>query len=76
MTRVILDTTVQQILHNLTQPLELCNEAGKLLARVVPVLDQTQFEPVVPQLSADELQRRRQEPDYSTAEVLAFLENL
>ena len=76
MTQIILDAVLRSKLHDLSQPLELCDESGWVLARLTPVLDPSQYEPVEPQLSADELQRRRQEPDFSTAEVLAYLEKL
>jgi hypothetical protein len=76
MTQVILDAALRSKLHGLTQPLELCDEAGRVLARLVPVVDESQFEPLEPQISAEELQRRRGEPEFSTAEVLAYLEKL
>ena len=77
MTQVILDRTLRTQLHNLTEPLELCDESGRLLARVVPVLDESQYEPVEPQVSTEELQRRRESTEwYSTAEVLAYLDEL
>ena len=76
MTKVIVDETLRSKLHNLTQPLELCDSSGRVLARLVPLPDPSQFEAVEPQLSAEELQRRRQEPDHSTAEVLSHLEKL
>ncbi len=76
MNRVILDATLRKKLHDLRQPLELCDESGKVLARLIPVLDPSQYEPVEPPISAEELDRRRQEPDYSTAEVLAHVEHL
>jgi len=77
MTQVILDSVLRSKLYDLKQPLESCDESGKVVARVVPVLDQSQYEPVEPPpMSAEELERRRQEPDYSTAEVLAYLEKL
>jgi len=76
MTRVLMSETLRSLLHNLSQPLELCDESGRILATVIPVVDQSQYEPVEPVLSQEELQRRRQEPGYSTAEVLAHLEKL
>jgi hypothetical protein len=76
MTQIVLDAALRSKLYDLKQPLELCDESGRILARLVPVLDSSDFEPVEPQLSAEELQRRRGEPEYSTAEVLAHLENL
>jgi hypothetical protein len=42
-----------------------------------PNFDASEYEPVEPpRLSAEELQRRRQEPDYSTEQVLDYLEEL
>ncbi len=76
MTQVILDPMMRSKLHNLREPLDLCDESGRVLARVVPVLDPSQYETIEPQLSAEELQRRREEPEFSTAEVLAHLEKL
>jgi hypothetical protein len=74
MTQIILDEVLRSKLHNLTEALELCDESGTILARLIPVLDESAYEPVEPAISAEELERRRQEPDYSTAEVLDYLE--
>lgn len=76
MTQIVLDASLRSKLYDLKQALELCDETGKVLARLVPVLDESQFELVEPSISAEELQRRREEPDFSTAEVLAYLEKL
>jgi hypothetical protein len=77
MTQIFLDATFRGKLLNLTQPLELCDETGKLLARLMPVLDPSQWEPAEePYLSPEELERRRHGPDFSTAEVVAYLEKL
>ncbi len=76
MTQIVLDATLRSKLHGLSQPLELCDESGLVLARVIPVPDPSQYEPIEPELSSVELERRRQEPEYSTAEVLAYLEQL
>jgi len=76
MTKVVLDAILRQKLQNLTQPLELCNESGQVLARLTPILDLSKYEPLQPQVSEEELLRRSQseEKTYTTAEVLAFLE--
>jgi len=76
MTRVIVDETLRHKLHNLTQPLELCDADGQLLARLTPALDRLQYEGLEPSLSREELQRRKQNKGktYTTAEVLAHLE--
>lgn len=75
MTQIILDANLRSKLHNLAEPLELCDEEGRILARVTPVLDPAEFERVEPQLSAEELRRRKTSSEwYTTAEVLARLE--
>jgi len=76
MTQLILDAATRSKLRDLKQPLELCNESGKVLARLIPVLDASEYEAVEVPISAEELARRQQEPDFSTAEVLAHLEKL
>ena len=78
MTRVIANEALRSLLHNLSQPLELCDESGQVLGRVFPALDLSQYEPVEPQISHEEFLRRRQskEKTYTTAEVLAYLEKL
>ena len=78
MTQIVVDAELRGKLHNLRQPLELCDESGQVLAWLTPVLNPAgarSMEP--PPLSEEELQRREQEPGaYSTAEVLAHLEKL
>ena len=78
MTRVILNATLQHKLHNLTQPLELCDESGRVMARLTPIPDLSRYEPLEPQVSEEELLRRSQsnEKAYTTVEVMAYLENL
>jgi hypothetical protein len=76
MTQVIVTETLRTMLQDFSKSLELCDESGRVLARVIPVLDPSRYERVEPELSREESERRRQEPDYSTAEVLAHLEKL
>ncbi len=78
MTRVICDAALREKLHDLTTPLELCDEAGHVLARVEPVLDPELYDCTEPQISKEEWQRRlaHKGRTYSTAEVLAHLESL
>ena len=76
MTKVILDAAQRRKLLDLTQPLEIWDESGRLLGRFIPILDSSRCKGVEPQLSEEELQRREQEPDYSTEEVLDYLEKL
>jgi hypothetical protein len=77
MTRVILDATLREKLHNLAQPLELCNDDGRVLARVLPVYDAAEYGPLEPQISDEELQRRKRSTKwYTTEQVLAHLKGL
>jgi hypothetical protein len=78
MTRVIVDEALLSKLLNLSQPLELCNASGKVLARLLPTFDPSLYENLEPNISKEELERRRQNKGktYSTAEVLAYLEKL
>ena len=78
MTRVVLDPVMREKLCNLAEPLEICDEVGRVLARLTPVYDPAEYGPLEPQVSEDELHRRQQsnEKRYTTAEVLARLEKL
>jgi hypothetical protein len=78
MTRVIVDDTLRNQLHNLSEPLELCDETGRVLAEVIPALDLSEYEPWEPPIDEEEMRRREQsnEKRYTTAEVLAYLEKL
>lgn len=78
MTRVTIDAALRSKLHELSEPLELCDETGRVLARVVPVADPSQYKPLVPQVSDDELLRRLKSnaKTHTTDEVLAYLEKL
>jgi hypothetical protein len=78
MTQIILDTNVCGKLTALTHPVELCDASGRVLGRFVPRIDMSEWEPVSPAASEEELDRREQagEKRYSTAEVLAYLEKL
>jgi hypothetical protein len=60
------------------KPIELCDESGHILARVVPVLDREIYASSEPQIRGEELDRRIASPGktYTTAEVLAYLERL
>jgi hypothetical protein len=78
MTRVVINDTLRTMLHDLSQPLELCDESGRVLARLLPTVDAAQYENLGPQISREELQRRKQNKGktFTTAEVLAHLEKL
>ena len=78
MTKITVDANLRSKLLNLNQPLELCDESGQVLARVVPIIDPTLYEGLEPQIGREELQQRKQNKGktYTTAEVLAHLEKL
>jgi hypothetical protein len=78
MTRIYVDADLRSKLLDLRQPLELCDESGRVLARVLPAFDPSLYENLEPQISREELERRKQNKGktYTTAEVLAHLEKL
>ena len=78
MTPVVIDAAMMSKLHQLAQPLELQDASGRVLARVFPAIDPSEYEPLVPQVSEAELDRREQanEKRFTTVEVLAHLEKL
>ena len=77
MTRITLDPDLRRRLLDLREPLELCDESGQVLARLLPEAERRP-QPSEPQISPEEIQRRRQNrgKTYTTAEVLAHLESL
>jgi hypothetical protein len=76
MTRIVLDASVVGQFTALSDPAELCDESGRVLGRFLPLVASSPGFAAQPQLGEAELQRREQEPDYSTADVLAYLEKL
>ena len=76
MTNIFLDANLHSKLLNLNQPLEICDETGRVLGRFTPVADLPNSNGIQPQLTEDQLLQRAQEPGYSTAEVLAYLGKL
>lgn len=78
MTQITLDAELRRKLLDLSRPLELCDESGLVLARLLPTPDPNLYESLEPQVSEEELRRRSRDKGstYSTAEVLAHLETL
>jgi hypothetical protein len=76
--QINLDASLAGKLNELGQTVELCDPTGKVLGRFVPTIDLSQWEPVSPETSEEELDRRARsnEKRYTTAEVLAYLEKL
>lgn len=76
MTQIVVDVNLSTQLHNLSKTVELCDPSGQVLGRFVPLIDLTEWEPLSPDISEEELERRMKssEKRYSTTEVLAYLE--
>jgi len=77
MEKIAVDAEMLEKLYDLRRPMELCDEAGNVLGRFLPVVDRAEFVPSEPRISEEEIQRRRQQKatTFTTAEVLERLEN-
>jgi hypothetical protein len=78
MSQITLDASIANKLSNLIHSVELCDPTGRVIGRFVPLIDLSEWEPVSPAASEEELDRREKsnEKRYTTAEVLAYLEKL
>ena len=78
MNKVLVDSELKRKLLDLAEPLELCDETGRVLARVTPKMDLSEIEFLTPDVSDEKLDRRARsnERRYTTAELLAHLEKL
>jgi hypothetical protein len=82
MTRVTVDADLRKKLMNCTTPLELCDEQGYILAKLVPstpwTTDPANWIELTPPVSEEELDRRSNsnEPTYSTQEVIEMLKKV
>jgi hypothetical protein len=75
MTRITVDAELRKKLLQLNSPLELCDEAGQVIARVLPStpwIDPDNWVELTPPVSEAELRRRMgsNEPAISTQELL------
>jgi hypothetical protein len=78
MTQIILDANLSSKLNELTQSVELCDPSGRVLGQFIPMLDMSQWEPISPDISEEELERRANSSEnrYTTAEVLTRLKKM
>jgi hypothetical protein len=78
MSSIIVDAALSSKLGQQFQPVELCDPDGRVLGQFIPKIDLSQYEPLEPQVSEEELDRRQfQETEsYTTEEVLAYLKSL
>lgn len=75
MAKVILDEATLAKLHHLREPLEVCDESGRVLGYVSPAVDPSLYRTVKVPFTEEELDRFEQEPGGRTlAEILADLE--
>ena len=78
MNRILVDADLKLKLHDFSEPLELCDASGRVVAHVVPVVAITDCEPLTAEISDEELDRRAalRENRYTTRQVLDHLERL
>jgi hypothetical protein len=77
MTRVVINDALRGLLPNLSEPLLFCDDQGQVIGQFIPVPPTVIGQKEPPPLSEEELQRRlTEEPTYTTAEVIAYLESL
>jgi hypothetical protein len=78
MKRIFLDAELRAKLVDLSQPLELCDASGHVLASVFPAVPLSDYDLWEPPYDEEELHRLEQsnERRYSTAELLDHLRAL
>ena len=73
MTPITVDADLRNKLLNLSEPLDLCDESGRLVGMFTPISATAPPGYSEPPLSEEEWKRREQEPGYTTQEVLTRL---
>jgi hypothetical protein len=78
MTKVTIDAELFARLRALNESVELCGPEGEVAGKFHPVVDLSGWEPVDPEISEEELDRRENsnEKRYTTAEAISHLESL
>jgi hypothetical protein len=75
MIQITVDSSLTSKLNQLSQAAELCDPSGRVLGRFVPVVDLSEWEPLSPEPTEEELDASERETEsYTTAEMLALLE--
>jgi hypothetical protein len=74
MTKLIIDAQLLDKLKALREETEFCDEKGHVIGRFSPATGTDEFEFIVPELTKEELERRRSEPSRTLAEIMAGLE--
>lgn len=77
MTKIVVNETLRGLLPDLSRPAVFCDEKGNVIGHFLPETEVIVWDREPPPLSEEEMRRREtEEPTYSTAEVLAYLESL
>lgn len=78
MTQITLTNELRQKLLNLATPLELCDEAGQVVALVIPQGDVSRFVKWEPPYDEEELRRIENAPGprYTLAQVMERLKKI
>jgi hypothetical protein len=77
MIQITIDEALWTKLHELGQEVELCDSTGRAVGKFVPLIDLSEWEPLSPDISEEELDQREQSTEwYTMEEVLAHLEKL
>jgi hypothetical protein len=75
MTRIVINAEIRKLLHNLSEPVELCDDTGRVVARVTPAVDLSEWDVAEPEDDEAELQRREKEIEsFTTDEVISYLQ--
>lgn len=77
MVQIAIDDVLRDQLDGLTQPIELCDASGRVVARVTPVDVSSDVEFLNPEVDEAELVRRMtaDEKQYTTDEVIRHLDS-
>jgi hypothetical protein len=78
MTQITLDAVSARKLEGVQESVQLCDPNGRVLGRFVPLIDLSKWEPITPEISDEELERRlnSNQKRYTTDEVIKHLESL
>lgn len=76
MTQITVDAELRSKLLNLSEPLDLRDESGRLVGMFVPIVAGPPPGYSEPPLTEEEWKRREMEPGFTTEEVLERLKRL
>ena len=76
MERITIDASLPVKLPTLKAAVELCDPSGTVLGKFIPRVDMSEWEPITPTISAEELDRRARSDKWcSFDEVMAKLKD-